>query len=291
MTELTRYSPHPDVTVFAGSPLKVNVSVLIGGDEAVVVDSTATVGQARRVYSHVVDELGLRVVSVVNTHWHSDHCGGNAGLTAAGAPVIAHRRHFETISLERNMVSRRPARIAFEHLVRPRIMMDRRLDLRLGKRTVHLLHAPGHSPDLVMVWDPIRGVLIASDNLLAGDQPDDPTIPYFYWGDPWRLIGALEHARSLSPELIIPGHGVPLPGNYAQRALTCALDYVRWVLKKTAGLPRDVSPDVEDEPPRSWLEAVPLSDYLTVSTPPDWVTRMHELNLLRVYLGVEYANP
>jgi len=116
-----------------------------------------------------------------------------------------------------------------------------------------------------MVWDPTRGVLIASDNLLAGDQPDDPTIPYFYWGDPWRLIGALEHARSLSPKLVVPGHGAPIPPKYVEHALHNAIGYLHWLLERVEGLSRDIS--------------------------LDWVLRMHELNLYRVYSGVEYANP
>jgi glyoxylase-like metal-dependent hydrolase (beta-lactamase superfamily II) len=291
LTEPTRYEPLPGVHVFVGGPLKVNMTALVDGDEALVVDSTASIHRAARAYRYLTGELGLRVVAVVNTHWHSDHCGGNAGLTGDGAPVIAHRRHFETISLERNMVSRRPARIAFERLVRPRVVMDRRLELRLGRRTVHLLHAPGHSPDLVMVWDPSRGTLIASDNLLAGDDPEEPAVPYFYWGDPWRLEGALELVRSLSPGLIVPGHGAPVPAEHAERAVGHALDYLRRLLARLDELPRDVPLEVEDEPPPAWLEAVSLSDCLPIRNPPDWVGRMHELNLLRLYLGVRYANP
>ncbi len=290
MAELSVQEPHTGLLVFTGSPLKVNVAALIDGGEAVVVDSTATVAQAGQIRRRLLD-AGLRPVALVNTHWHSDHCGGNAGLLDDGMPLVAHRRHFETISLERNMVSRGPARIAFERLVRPRILVDRRLDLRLGAGTVELLHAPGHSPDLVMVWDPARRTLVAGDNLLAGDRPEDPAIPYFYWGDPWRLVGALERARSLSPEIIIPGHGVPLAGEHAGRALDYALAYLRWVLDRTAGLPRDVPLEVEDEPPPAWLEAAPLSDYHADAGAPDWVARMHELNLLRVFLGVRYSNP
>jgi cyclase len=288
--ELTVTSPHPGLLVFAGSPLKVNAAALVAGGEAVVVDSTATVAQGGQIRRHL-EEAGLRPVAVVNTHWHSDHCGGNAGLLDDGAPLIAHRRHFETISLERNMVSRGPAHIVFERLVRPRILVDRRLDLRLGAGTVRLLHAPGHSPDLVMVWDPARRVLVAGDNLLAGDRPGDPAIPYFYWGDPWRLVGALELARSLAPEHVVPGHGAPLTGEHVGRALEYALGYLRWILERTAELPRDVPLEVEDEPPHAWLEAVPLSDYHTAAGTPDWVARMHELNLLRIYLGVRYTNP
>lgn len=290
MAELIVNAPHPGLLVFTGSPLKVNVAALVGEGEAVVVDSTATVAQAGQVHRHLED-AGLRPVALVNTHWHSDHCGGNAGLLDDGVPLVAHRRHFETLALERNMVSRGPARIAFERLVRPRILVDRRLDLRLGGRTVQLLHAPGHSPDLVMVWDPAQRTLVAGDNLLAGDRPEDPAVPYFYWGDPWRLIGALELARSLSPELVVPGHGVPLAREHARRALDYALGYLRWILSLQVELPRDVPLEVEEEPPRSWLEAAPLSDYHTGAETPDWVARMHALNLLRIFLGVRYTNP
>jgi cyclase len=290
VAELTVITPCPGLLVFTGSPLKVNVAALVDGGEAVVVDSTATVAQAGQIRRRLLDG-GLRPVALVNTHWHSDHCGGNAGLLEDGTALIAHRRHFETISLERNMVSRGPADIAFERLVRPRILVDRRLDLRLGAGTVELLHAPGHSPDLVMVWDPAHRTLVTGDNLLAGDRPEDPAIPYFYWGDPWRLVGALELARSLSPALVVPGHGVPLAGGYAGKAIEYSLGYLRWILDRTAGLPRDIPLEAEDEPPRVWLKAAPLSDYHADAGAPEWVARMHELNLLRIFLGVRYSNP
>ena len=37
-----------------------------------------------------VEEKGLKLTQVLNTHWHPDHTGGNQGIKAAtGAPIIA----------------------------------------------------------------------------------------------------------------------------------------------------------------------------------------------------------
>jgi len=106
MAELTRYFPHPELTVFTGSPLKVNVAVLSAEDEAVVVDSTASAVQAGRIRQgrssvcqghsslrsvrsvrRLLEREERRIIALVNSRWHSDHCGGNRGLVQSGAPV------------------------------------------------------------------------------------------------------------------------------------------------------------------------------------------------------------
>lgn len=61
--------------------------LLLRGREAALVDS-GFVGHAKETLAWTRAHAG-HVSLVVNTHWHSDHVGGNALLQAAGAGIAA----------------------------------------------------------------------------------------------------------------------------------------------------------------------------------------------------------
>jgi len=279
--KLERQSFSSGLHVFIGSPLRVNASVLVSEGEAVVVDSTATVTQGQQIRRFVEEAAEAQIVALVNTHWHSDHCGGNRGiLEGSAAPLIAHRLCPETLSREYGMIARRPAKIDFSAQLRPRLFVDRELTLRVGKRQLRLIHAPGHSPDSLILFDPEKRMAIVGDNLLAGSSPEKPVLPYFFWGDPWQLVGVLERLRTLDCRTIVPGHGAVLTGELVEQALDWSLSYLRRLFELTKELPPTALPSTADEPSPEWLAAAPLDELLPDANPPPWVRRMHELNLL-----------
>ena len=61
--------------------------ILLPGREPAVVDS-GFVGHAEQTAAYARAHLG-EVAMVVNTHWHSDHVGGNALLQQRGARIAA----------------------------------------------------------------------------------------------------------------------------------------------------------------------------------------------------------
>ncbi len=279
--KLEQQSPCPGLHVFTGSPMRVNAVALIDEGEAVVVDSTATVTQGREIRRFVEEEFGARIVALVNTHWHSDHCGGNRGVINDGeTPLIAHRLCPETLSREYGMIARRPAKIDFTAQLLPRLLVERELTLRVGRKKLRLIHAPGHSPDSLILYEPEERLAIVGDNLLAGSKPENPALLYFFWGNPWQLVGVLERLRTLDCRTIVPGHGAVLTGSQVEQALVWNLTYLRRLFELTAELPQIPLPSNADEPSPEWLAAAPLAKLLPESDPPEWVRRMHELNLL-----------
>lgn len=78
------------ITVIAG--LGGNVLVRTGGAGALVVDSGAA--EHADTLLGAIDEIASanQVATLFNTHWHLDQVGGNAGLRALGAEIVAHER-------------------------------------------------------------------------------------------------------------------------------------------------------------------------------------------------------
>jgi len=67
-----------------------NMLLLAGRDGALLVDSGAAETSAE--LRHTLDERlgGTRVGTLINTHWHPDHTGGNDSFGKAGAKIAAH---------------------------------------------------------------------------------------------------------------------------------------------------------------------------------------------------------
>ena len=77
-----------------------NVAVFLGGDGAFVVDAGTTAEDAERIQAAVAGMTDQPIAYVVNTHWHSDHVGGNEGLRKAGATIVAHEKVAERMAAE-----------------------------------------------------------------------------------------------------------------------------------------------------------------------------------------------
>jgi glyoxylase-like metal-dependent hydrolase (beta-lactamase superfamily II) len=151
---------------------------------------------------------GRALDDIVNTHLHSDHCGGNRALQDrfAGATIAtpAGFRHAVEPWDE--------ARLSFQDTGQrcPPFRVDRFIEpgdaLPLGSADWEVHAAPGHDPDALMFYEPRSRILISGDALwerrlaiifpeLAGDRGFDAA---------HRTLDAIE---GLDPRWVLPGHG------------------------------------------------------------------------------------
>ncbi|MFI5339106.1 MAG: MBL fold metallo-hydrolase [Candidatus Methylomirabilales bacterium] len=70
-------------------PGRVNIGVILGDGQAALIDTGLDESAARKAVQ-AVEQAGLRLAAVINTHSHADHCGGNAFVRKrTGAPIYA----------------------------------------------------------------------------------------------------------------------------------------------------------------------------------------------------------
>jgi glyoxylase-like metal-dependent hydrolase (beta-lactamase superfamily II) len=186
-----------------------NVLVHARGDEpgAVLIDS-GHVSHAAQTVALVTHALQGRLLSrIVNTHLHSDHCGGNASLQRAfGAPVFvppgqaeAVRRWDET-ALSYAPTGQHCERFGIAGTLQPGEL------LHAGGRRFEVLAAPGHDPESVVLFDAASGLLIAADALW--ENGFGVVFPELEGEAAFDDVGAvLDMIERLPVSLVVPGHG------------------------------------------------------------------------------------
>ncbi len=201
------------VSVFERGWLSSNNILLHGrgdGEPATLIDASHCLHgeQTVALVRHAL-RPGEALATVVNTHLHSDHCGGNAALQRAfGARVVIPPGEADAVArwdedaLPYRPTGQRMERFAHDALVRPGEA------LRVGARSWSALAAPGHDPHSLVLFDAHDGVLISADALWAngfgvvfpeldGEQAFDD------------VAAVLDLIERLAPRLVIPGHGAP----------------------------------------------------------------------------------
>ena len=172
-------------------------------DSGHVVHAEQTVALVRRALR------GEPLARIVNTHLHSDHCGGNAALQRAfGAPIVVPPGNadavasWDTVRLTHATTGQRSER--FTHAG----TLAAGESFVAGGRRWDALAAPGHDPFSLMLFDARSGVLISADALWQdGFGVVFPEID----GEPgFDDIGAvLDAIERLPVRVVIPGHGAP----------------------------------------------------------------------------------
>lgn len=179
------------------------------GVPATVVD-TGYVAHAEQTDALLKTSLGSEPLErVVNTHLHSDHCGGNALLSSNGgcevlvpAASFSAVREWDEDRLSFRSTGQRCARFVAHGA------LEVGQTLRLGNGAWDIVAAPGHDPEALMLFEARAGVLISADAL---------------WEDRLSIIfpelsgqsgfaearSALGVIEGLAPRIVIPGHGRP----------------------------------------------------------------------------------
>jgi glyoxylase-like metal-dependent hydrolase (beta-lactamase superfamily II) len=195
--------------VFERGWLSSNNVLLHGepGEGAVLVDSSHTLHAAQTVaimQSALGDEP---LVRLVNTHLHSDHCGGNAALQRAfGCRIETPPGHFDAACRwDEAVLSHQPTGQTCERF-RPDGVLAPGTALEVGRRRWQVLAAPGHDPHSVVLFDEAHGVLISADALWGNGF--GVLFPELDGEDAFEVQATmLDQIERLAPRHVVPGHG------------------------------------------------------------------------------------
>ena len=188
--------------------LSANNVLFVEETTATVVDTGYCSHAAQTVALLESSIQGRPLSRILNTHLHSDHCGGNAALQARWpgvqtwiAPGQAQHVHdWDPLALSYVPTGQACPRFTAQHVLRPGH------DIVLGGRPWQIHAAPGHDPHSIMLFEPERRILISADALW--ENGFGVVFPEIEGERAFEEVAAtLDVIASLQPALVLPGHG------------------------------------------------------------------------------------
>jgi glyoxylase-like metal-dependent hydrolase (beta-lactamase superfamily II) len=200
----------PSIRVLERGWLSSNNIVLFDDDDRATIVDTGYVThkeQTRELVRHALQ--GRTLARIVNTHLHSDHCGGNAELRRTfGASIHIPPGHADAVArwdenaLTFAATGQQCERFGFDGVIAPGSK------LRMGGSTWQVHAAPGHDPHSIILWAADARVLISADALWEnGFGVIFPELEGESGFAEQRAMLSL--IASLAPRVVIPGHGAP----------------------------------------------------------------------------------
>lgn len=210
--QIGNYLLPPGIDIFERGWLSANNIFLFGDDDVSLVDTGYCTHQQMTVdlVSNVLKQHDLKTLNkVVNTHLHSDHCGGNAALSERfdceiwipEAEAIAVQNWDENLLSFQQLGQECPR---FNH----HALLVPGEEILLGPYRWQILAAPGHDNHSIMLYQEQYQILISADALW--EEGFGVIFPEL-WGEGGfeEVARTLELIEGLSVALVIPGHGKP----------------------------------------------------------------------------------
>jgi glyoxylase-like metal-dependent hydrolase (beta-lactamase superfamily II) len=198
----------PAITVLERGWLSSN-NILIAGRKTTALIDSGYCTHAPQTLALVQAALQGRPLDVlVNTHLHSDHCGGNAQLqarypalqTLIPPGLSAHVRDWDPHALTFVPTGQDCPPFRFDAALVPGT------ELSLGDMTWQVHAAPGHDTHSVILFEPASRTLVSADALW--ERGFGVVFPELEGIEAFAAVGAtLDLIEQLAPQIVIPGHG------------------------------------------------------------------------------------
>jgi glyoxylase-like metal-dependent hydrolase (beta-lactamase superfamily II) len=207
--------------------------LIVGKERAVLLDTGIGVASIRK----VTKRLTSLPVTVINSHTHFDHTGGNAefnDIANEDTPYTRHNALGQRNAYSRDALAREricgelpPGVKAESYAIRPWRITHRLKDgeqFDLGGRTLEVLFTPGHTPDSLMLLDRANGLLFTGDSFYPG--PIYLFVPETDFAAYARSVARVAPLAS-QIQLLLPAHNVPVASPENLRKLQAAVEKVQ----------------------------------------------------------------
>jgi glyoxylase-like metal-dependent hydrolase (beta-lactamase superfamily II) len=197
-----------DITFFERGWLSSNNVLIQDAEQAILVD-TGYWTHAEQTHDLIRSALGQKPLSkLLNTHLHSDHCGGNAFLQAAFPKIQTYIPPGHACFVDQwdaDSLTFTPTGQHCPPFTRSHLLHDGDSFVVAGK-TWRIHAAPGHDPHSVVIFNEVDRILISADALWEnGFGVVFPEIEGVAAFD--EVAATLEVISGLNPLMVLPGHG------------------------------------------------------------------------------------
>lgn len=184
-------------------------SLLIRDSEHAVVFDTGYMSHAPQLQQLIQAQIGVQPIDlIVNSHLHSDHCGGNHWLQSIYESVdiqIPYRQFQDVSSWNESALTYQVSGQNCLPFKPTRHLIGGESVFTAGLRW-NVYSAPGHDNDECIFFEPDHKILFSADALW--EQGLGVVFPEFLGGTGFEnVILTLDLIESLKPQIILPGHG------------------------------------------------------------------------------------
>ncbi|MCS6826163.1 MAG: MBL fold metallo-hydrolase [Caldilinea sp.] len=202
--------------------LEVNAGLVVTPEGGVLIDTLPFPSETRQIIEFARRVCPQGIKYVINTISHADHVYGS--YLFPEAELIAHEtclqmlKEYGVRALEEakeHTPELRQVSIRF-----PKLVFSEGMIIRLGGKTIHLLHSPGPSPDTCVVHVREDKVLFASDLMMPVPVIATP------FSDIEAYKRSLLNLHDFNLECIVQGHGDILLRGEVTGSIDAAVRYL-----------------------------------------------------------------
>ncbi len=227
-----------------------NIGICFGADGVFVIDSDFPEA-SDKILAAVKSLTDKPLRFLVNTHWHHDHSGGNAGLGGAGALIVAHDNTRQRMTVEHFIKPFNSHVKPSPPAALPVVTFAEAVTFHFNGEEIRVLHVdPAHTDGDAIIHFKNANVMHLGDTFFNGMYP---FIDVSTGGSIQGMIDAADRILPMCDEQtrLIPGHG-PMAGKAALQAFRDMLAGVRDGIQPLVDQGLTLEEVVRAQPTKAW---------------------------------------